>query len=231
MTSAGRDVRRAGRAASTQHDGCGFRGCTGRSRGHDSPGSARSAARSPGPVPTAAAAAPTRRAHGWDVDGVHQPIPVRRPPTQVPALFPGLGSHRRQHPVPRPQGLGLRLRTERHDQCLRHRILPLPPATGHRPRASTSARRSARTVPSPMRTRRRRTPARTRGPPRRRTVAPATPARSATQQPEGGRTTGPAANSPRRRTRPSPPPRARGGSDRDRRHKQQVTPRSGGWTG
>lgn len=73
--------------------------------------------------------------------GIHQPIAVQRPPTQVPALLAGL---------------------------------------------------------------RRRTPARTRRPPPRRTDAPARTAQLATQQPEDGMTTATAANSPRRRTRPAP---------------------------
>jgi len=62
--------------------------------------------------------------------GIRQPIPVRRLPTQVPALLPGLGSHRRQHPMPRSQHLALRLRTEHHDQRLRRRILAHPPPAG-----------------------------------------------------------------------------------------------------
>ena len=70
----------------------------------------------------------------------------------VPALLPGLRSHRRQYPVPRSQHLALRLRTEHDDQRLRHRILALhrPPASGSHictPARSNSAVTAANSSP------------------------------------------------------------------------------------
>ena len=72
--------------------------------------------------------------------------------------------------------------------------------TAHPPRVATPARRPARAAPSPARTGRRRTPAHTRRPPPRRTVAPARTAQPATRQPQDGRTT--ATAHPRRTRRP-----------------------------
>ena len=43
--------------------------------------------------------------------GAHQPISIRRPPAQEPALLHRLRPHRRQRPVPRPHHLAFRLRS------------------------------------------------------------------------------------------------------------------------
>ncbi len=64
--------------------------------------------------------------------GVHQPVPVRRSPSQIAALLPRLRTHRGRHPMPRPQHLPLRLGAEHHDQRLVDRIAASypPPASG-----------------------------------------------------------------------------------------------------
>lgn len=144
--------------------------------------------------------------------GVDQPVPVRRPTAQVPALLPGLRPHRGQHPMPRPEHLPLRLRTQHRNQRSMHRTRRARP--GRPPRAATPQPRSCPTTPTLARTGPRRTPARTHRPRPRRSAGPATTAHSAGQQPPAAMTTAAAANSPHRRTPPRP---CRGRRSRSRR--------------
>ncbi|WP_235876730.1 hypothetical protein [Saccharopolyspora terrae] len=60
---------------------------------------------------------------------IDEPKPVRRTPTQEPALLPRLHPHRRQHPMPSAHHLTPGLRPEQHHQRLVGRIFRLNRST------------------------------------------------------------------------------------------------------
>lgn len=134
--------------------------------------------------------------------GVHEPIPVRRTPAQEPALLHRLRPHRRQCPMPRPHHLVFRLRPQRRDQRVVHRVggvhrpvhlrkPHLNPVTCERLGHRQELARGEGTLELPH------------DPPRRMAVADRAP-RPAAPPPVDAAPTAPPATSPRRRTRPRP---------------------------
>lgn len=64
--------------------------------------------------------------------GVGEPVPVRRPAAQVPALLPGLRRHRGHHPDPRPGDLTLGLHAEGDHRLVVTLGPEVDPASGFR---------------------------------------------------------------------------------------------------
>lgn len=60
---------------------------------------------------------------------VNKPIPIRRPTTQETALQPCLRPHCRQHALPCPRHLTLRLRAQQHHEGFVHRAPELDRTT------------------------------------------------------------------------------------------------------
>ena len=81
---------------------------------------------------------PTRRAPCRVRSGISQPVPVRRAAAQVPALLPGLGSHRGADPDPGPGDLPLGRQAQHQHRLLVILSAPVnPPAHLRHPQLDT----------------------------------------------------------------------------------------------